>query len=70
MTDVWDELFHQCALVAYVDEAQRQQRWPDRDSVRRRAYRLYERELRSKSDLLPARIVAVSNEPFTGGDEP
>lgn len=55
MTNVWKELFHQCALVAYVDEARRQAQWPDSESVRRRAYRLYESELRvgqSVQDLL------------------
>mgnify|MGYP001556676849 CR=1 FL=1 len=60
MTDVWNELFHQCALVAFADEARHQGRWPDSESVRRRAYRLYERELRAESDLLPVPVVAVS----------
>lgn len=37
-----DDIFHNCALRAYVDEAKIAQGWPDSDKVRQRAYRYYE----------------------------
>ena len=38
------ELFHNCALVAYVEEARAQGSWPDSAATRERAYLLFERE--------------------------
>lgn len=40
--DLLDDLFLGCALTAYLEQAQIQQRWPDSEATRRRAYRLYE----------------------------
>lgn len=45
---VWAELFHQCALTAYVEEARLCDGWPASAAVRRRAYALYEAELRAR----------------------
>ena len=41
-----DDIFHNCALMAYIDEAIIAQGWPDSDKVRQRAYRYYEEALR------------------------
>lgn len=40
-----DELFHQAALVAFVEASQAAGDWPHPDDVKYRAYALYEREL-------------------------
>jgi hypothetical protein len=37
-----DDLFHRCALRAFVEQAEREQSWPDPEATRRLAYRLYE----------------------------
>ena len=36
------DIFHSCALRAFIDEAVIAQNWPDSDKVQRRAYRYYE----------------------------
>ena len=41
------ELFHQAALVAFVEASQAQGGWPHPNDVRSRAYAHYERELAS-----------------------
>ena len=43
--DIFDDLFHACALAAFLEEARLTQAWPDREHTRRRAYLLYEQEL-------------------------
>jgi hypothetical protein len=43
--DIFDDLFHGCALTAFLQEARLHQAWPDREQTRRRAYRLYEQQL-------------------------
>jgi hypothetical protein len=43
-----DDIFHSCALRAYVDEAIIAQGWPDSDKVKARAYRYYENIIRKK----------------------
>jgi hypothetical protein len=47
--DILDGLFHACALRAYLDQAVAEQRWPDPDATRRRAYDYYERALAEKN---------------------
>jgi hypothetical protein len=50
MTDsILDELFHGCALTAFLEQAALQQGWPDPEATRRRAYRLYEDALAGKN---------------------
>lgn len=39
------DLFHCCALTAFVEQARLQQVWPDLETTRRRACRLYEEAL-------------------------
>lgn len=46
--DIISDLFHNCALVAFVEEARAQQGWPDCEATRRRAYALYEEALRNR----------------------
>ena len=46
--DILDDLFHACALAAYVDEAQATGNWPECEATRRRAFRYYEEALRNK----------------------
>lgn len=40
------DLFHSCALAAFVAVARATGDWPDCERVKRLAYRWYERELR------------------------
>jgi hypothetical protein len=49
MSGVLDELFHWAALIAYVDAANSRRGWPECEEVRRRAFALYEGELREKN---------------------
>ena len=43
---ILDDLFHGCALLAYLDQAEIDQTWPpDSEVTRRRAYRYYEEAL-------------------------
>lgn len=44
-----DDLFACCALVAFVEEAEACQGWPDGKAVKWRAYQLYEAELARKN---------------------
>jgi hypothetical protein len=44
--DLTADLFHCCALTAFVAEARSAGGWPDAERTRRRAYALYEAELR------------------------
>ena len=39
------DLFHCCAVAAFVAEARAVQGWPESEPVRRRAYTLYEHHL-------------------------
>ncbi len=39
---IHNDLFHRCALRAFVEQAEAQQCWPDPEATRRLAYRLYE----------------------------
>jgi hypothetical protein len=47
--DPLDDLFHACALAAFIDVAGRQKRTPDAETTRRLAYELYEAALREKN---------------------
>ena len=46
--DILDDLFHGCALAAYVELAVECGKPPDSDATRRRAYALYEQALASR----------------------
>jgi hypothetical protein len=49
-TDIWDDLFHGCALAAFLEIwAQTRQFPPDSEATRRLAYRLYENALAEKN---------------------
>lgn len=50
MTHILDDIFHSCALVAFVQVSQECQGWPPSEQVRQVAYRLYEDELKAKSE--------------------
>ncbi len=49
--NILDDLFHGCALVAYLDEVRRTQDWPGYEATRRRAFHYYEEALRDKHRL-------------------
>jgi hypothetical protein len=54
---ILDDLFHGCALAAFLEQAEAQQGWPDPEATRRRAYQLYEEALAENNRLkgpLPA----------------
>jgi hypothetical protein len=44
--DILDDLFHACALWAWLEQARVEQRPPGEEATRRRAFRLYEEALR------------------------
>ncbi len=51
MTDILDDLFHGCALEAWLRTARASGQWPpDSEVIRRLAYQLYESELRQRHD--------------------
>jgi hypothetical protein len=47
--DIFDDLFHGCAFAAFMERSHVLQGWPDSDSVRRRAYSMYEESLAEKN---------------------
>ena len=47
--DILGELFHGCALTAFLEQAQAERGWPDPEATRQRAYRLYEQALAVKN---------------------
>lgn len=47
--NVLDDLFHGCALAAFVEQACRAGGWPESEDVRRQAYDLYEQSLSERS---------------------
>jgi hypothetical protein len=49
--DILDDLFHGCALAAYLDQAVEQQGRPDSEATRRKAYAYYEQALAEKNRL-------------------
>lgn len=53
MNDELDDIFHACALAAYLEEAQACRGWPGSEATKRRAYALYEAELAEKSATKP-----------------
>lgn len=60
--------FHSIALVAYVLVAAETGQWPpDRELTRRRAYDLYEQELRRKHERI--RLAPSPDRPYNGAKE-
>lgn len=69
--DIFDDLFHGCALAAFVEQSRLQQTCPDREQTRRRAFQLYEERLArtqphnriddARPEALPC--IATSEEP-------
>jgi hypothetical protein len=58
-SDVLDDLFHFCALRAYVEIAtETAQRPPDSEATRLRAYQLYEEALAEKNPRRPGNKAA------------
>jgi hypothetical protein len=50
--DILGDLFHGCALWAWMEVAEETGQWPpDSEATRRRAYDLYEREKARKVDI-------------------
>lgn len=48
-----DDLFHGCAVAAFVEQAAAEGGWPSPEATRRRAYRYYEDELAAKPRPVP-----------------
>jgi hypothetical protein len=46
---ILDDLFFGCAVTAFVQQAAIEQSWPDSESTRKLAYRLYEEALTTKN---------------------
>ena len=46
--EIFDDLFHGCAWVAFLEQVALQQGTPCPEQTRRRAYRLYEKALTEK----------------------
>jgi hypothetical protein len=50
---VWEDLFHNCALVAYVTVWRETGQFPpDSETVRKLAYRFYEDEKKREADAI------------------
>jgi hypothetical protein len=50
--EIWKDLFHCCALTAWVEVAREtREQPPDSERVRQRAYQLYEQELQREHEL-------------------
>lgn len=47
--DLFDDLFHNSAWAAFLEQAHRQQGWPDREATRQLAYQFYEEALAEKN---------------------
>jgi hypothetical protein len=47
--DILDDLFHGCALAAFIDQAIQERGPPDMEATRRRAFAYYEQELAVKN---------------------
>jgi len=47
--DILDDLFHACALAAFIDQAIEQRGPPDIEATRRRAFAYYEQDLAVKN---------------------
>ena len=47
--DILDDLFHGCALAAFLDQAAEQKGPPDMEATRRRAFAYYEEALAEKN---------------------
>jgi hypothetical protein len=59
--EILDGLFFACALTAFQEQAHAQQRWPDSEATRQRAYPLYEQALAEKN----GRPRAVTTRPMS-----
>ena len=46
--DILDDLFHGCALAAYLDQAEAERGWPSREATWLRACRYYEDALAAR----------------------
>ena len=51
--DILDDLFPACALAAFLEQAAREQGWPNSEATRRRAYQLYEEALAVENGRAP-----------------
>jgi hypothetical protein len=51
--NILDDLFHACALRAFVEVSRQCQGWPDSEATRRLAYSLYEEALAAKNQPKP-----------------
>lgn len=58
---ILDDLFHGCALTAYLDEADTKRHWPESEPTRRRAFDYYESALAAKNGT--ACLRSSSSEP-------
>lgn len=45
--EILDDLFHGCAVAAFVEEARAAQGWPEQEKTRQQAYATYEEERKS-----------------------
>jgi hypothetical protein len=62
--DLLDDLFHGCALAAFIEQAVREGGRPDSEATRRLAYRLYEEALAEKNG--PTRSAASARSTGAG----
>lgn len=60
--DLFDDLFHGCALTAFLQQSIHQRDWPCPEATRRRAYRLYEDALAAKNGSSKRATCALTNE--------
>jgi hypothetical protein len=49
--EMLDDLFHGCAIAAFVEIACQSCSWPGSEATRQLAYRLYEAEIASRNEM-------------------
>lgn len=48
---ILDDLFHGCAIAAFVEQASAERGWPEPEATRQLAFRRYEEALAEKNGL-------------------
>lgn len=62
--DILFDLFHNCALIAFVEQANAQQGWPDCEATRLRAFSHFERVLpKERKDRGPTTQSVAETQP-------
>ncbi len=67
LDEILDDLFHGCAVAAFVELAIERKGLPDAESTRRRAFGYYEEELARKNRLRDGQSSRPAGQPESDG---